>query len=80
MKMYRTEKLDMPEYFRAELNNFMSGMRIIFSQDIHNRCGQCDMGKEPLSSCIHRQINEIVYYLSKTEHVFPGSSLPWNGT
>ena len=32
MHMYRTEKLDSPEHFRAESSQLMSGMRSTISQ------------------------------------------------
>ena len=37
MHMYRTAKVDMPEYFRAELSQLMLVIWGYFSQYIHNR-------------------------------------------
>ena len=37
MHIYRTAKVDITEYFRAESSQFMSGMRMTVAQEIHTR-------------------------------------------
>ena len=44
MHMYHTEKLDMPEYFRSELSQFMSVISRNFVQYMHNMGNQFDVG------------------------------------
>ena len=41
MHMYLTIKVNMPEYFRAKLSQFMSGVKRTAEQDIHKRGGPC---------------------------------------
>ena len=78
--MYRTEKVGMTEYFRAELSQLTSVMIRTIIQDIQNRCGKFGVGKFPLSSPIHSNIFKILYCSSNTEHIFLGPYLPLNNT
>ena len=50
MHMYWIEKFGMPEYFRAKLSHFMSGMRRTIEQLFMNRDGQSDVVNYPMSS------------------------------
>ena len=79
MHMYHTEKLDMPEYFRSELSQFMSVISRNFVQYMHNMGNQFDVGWPPLYFPIYTQMGKTLYSSPNTEHVFPGPSLPWNG-
>ena len=54
--MYHSEKLEMPEHFRAEFSQLMSVNMSNTGQDIYNRCVKCDMGNYPLSFPIYRQM------------------------
>ena len=47
MHMYHNTKGDMPEYFRAELSQFMSGMRMKHVQEIQKIYEQYEVGKSP---------------------------------
>ena len=75
MHMYHTKKVEIPEYFRAELSHFMLGMREAIGQYIHNRGVQCEVGKYPRSFPIYRIVCMIVYSWSNPENVFPRSFL-----
>ena len=68
--MYPTEKVDMAEYFRAELSHLTSVMIRTNTQDIQNRCLKCGIGKFSLSYPFHSKIFKIVYSSYNTEHVF----------
>ena len=59
MHMYRTAKVDMPEYFRAELSQLMTIMRSIIVQYILNRDDKCEVGHSTLYFLIYRQMCEI---------------------
>ena len=43
MHMYLNTKVDMNEYFRSELGQFMSGMRRTIAQEIQNRVTQYEV-------------------------------------
>ena len=79
MHMYCTEKLNIIEYFRAELSRFMSWIKRTNEKYIHNMYVHCEVGKYPLSLPIYTPIYYIVYSSSNTEHYFPGVLLPRNG-
>ena len=52
--MYHTARVDMPEYFRAELSQFVLVIRSIIVQEIHNRGDQYDVGNSPFSFHMYR--------------------------
>ena len=70
MHIYHNEKVDLPKYFRAELYQFMYGMRTNFAQYNHNWYEKFDVGKSPRSFPIYSEMCEITYYSPKTEHAF----------
>ena len=72
MQMYPTAKVDIPEYFRSELSQFMSAISRNISQDIQNRVEQCEVRNTPLYFPIYSQM-----YTNPKKN--PGPSLPWNG-
>ena len=47
MQMYRTVKVEMPEYFRFKLNQYMTVMISNIARLIHNRGNKCEAGKLP---------------------------------
>ena len=70
MYMYHTAKMDLPGYFRAELSQFVLGMRRTIAQDIQNKDEQCEVEKSPLYLPIYRLMCEILYSSSNPDHVF----------
>ena len=54
INMYHTARVDMPEYFRAVLSQFMLVISSIILQEIHNNGGQYDVDKSPLYCVIYR--------------------------
>ena len=52
--MWHTAKLDMSEYFRAELSQRVLEMSSTIVQCTHNSGFQCDVGKSTISLPIYR--------------------------
>ena len=75
---YCTMSYCMPEYFRAELSEFMSGIRRTIAQEIHNISVQFYVVKFPLLFPVYTQMCEIVYSFPKPRHFFQLPYLLWN--
>ena len=79
MHMYRIVKVYMLQYFRADLSQPMSLMRVTIAQEIHNIYSQREVRNSPLFFLIYRKMYKIFYFSSKYDDFSTGFSLPWNG-
>ena len=72
---YYTTKMDITEYFRPQLSQFMSVIMRNIIQYIKNSGYQCEVGKSNISLHISRWMRDIIYSLSKPEYVYSRSFL-----
>ena len=73
--MYCTAKVDMPEYFRVGLIQFMSAIRRTIAEEIHKRDEKYELGKYLLLFLFYSLMCKIMYYSPNYDCVFPGLSV-----